>query len=1035
MLDKKLGRLVRVLAPLAAVGAMLSPSAPAGARVVQAVLVQAPAVAGDRLADPGRVLPAAWNRSPDKAVTVAGDATGLHVLVADEADGYSWRTVATLGAAGTGTARWIGQACVTGGGRRAVVVYAPAQITSSPDELGSGALAAVVDLSTGKVTPVGAGVSIAYFDPGCGTGQDAVLTQGGWAVGAGQAGQTRLMMLDAATGRITGTAVLPGEVASAVPYRGKIAAVYGRGIASIGPGGRVTALVKTTGTPFRLVPDATGGLGYQMLTGQRVQVRRYAAGRDRLVATAGVGAADLSQIGGRVFITGPDAARLARLPAGWHAVTAPAISQVSTTGELAVLATAGAGTASGRGSSLPGDAPDQPQPVHVTGWAGADGSNVTFTVPAAAQPGSGLLPPSLPGLRAPGPAGGPAPVRPAGTAVSPPPSTNPATTTYDPDRSCSVPRNDPKTETYQPSDPQIEWATDEAVRGDLTHTRGPNLDGSGLPAYTPQGAHGLFPLPALAGGGTVPPQVMLGIETQESSLFQASDHVIIGQAGNFEPSSSWYGDNGNFTKVDWKASDCGYGIAQITAGMCLKGYSTCTSPMPYTGQLAVAVDYQANIAAGLRILAGDWNQLHRQGITANGGKTQYIEDWYFAIWDYNSGMEPNAANGNTTGCTPGPSCTDKAGNWGLGWADNPANDAYPPDRPAFLNGSSAQAPGGGTYTTGWDMDHPQYWPYQEKVLGWAFNGFSNWNFLEGKDVQAYAKGHWPSGATAPAAAPHTEFCTSADHCNPADVPPGAVKDPANPCQLTGAFADHCWWHGPASWASCQQVCGTGVFSYSPTAPDPGDPGVPPGYPPVCNSSPLPASAVIVGDTASSIPAPLGCGQSWHDNGGTMTWKFAAAHSGKTTTYPSKIDFHQVAGGYGGHFWFTHTMAATNPSSCIVPSRPTLEVTGTWKPPAKVQGMTTIWAAVPNVGAQAPDAVYQIVTKSGQAARLVTTGQDKGADTWIDLGTFDLGTGAHVMLNNVTCQGGTGDDIAWEAMAFVPAATSRQLGPDARVAAG
>lgn len=31
----------------------------------------------------------------------------------------------------------------------------------------------MVDLSAGRVTPVGAGVSIAYFDPGCGTGQAA----------------------------------------------------------------------------------------------------------------------------------------------------------------------------------------------------------------------------------------------------------------------------------------------------------------------------------------------------------------------------------------------------------------------------------------------------------------------------------------------------------------------------------------------------------------------------------------------------------------------------------------------------------------------------------------------------------------------------------------------------------------------------------------------------------------------------------------------------------------------------------------------
>src|SRR6516165_1407958 len=39
--------------------------------------------AGDRLADPAAVLGPRWRASRDRAIAVAGDATGLHVLVAN----------------------------------------------------------------------------------------------------------------------------------------------------------------------------------------------------------------------------------------------------------------------------------------------------------------------------------------------------------------------------------------------------------------------------------------------------------------------------------------------------------------------------------------------------------------------------------------------------------------------------------------------------------------------------------------------------------------------------------------------------------------------------------------------------------------------------------------------------------------------------------------------------------------------------------------------------------------------------------------
>ena len=75
---------------------------------------------------------------------------------------------------------------------------------------------------------------------------------------------------------------------------------------------------------------------------------------------------------------------------------------------------------------------------------------------------------------------------------------------------------------------------------------------------------------------------------------------------------------------------------------------------------AIAIDYEANIAAAAALLGAGWNQLRAAGITAGGGNPAHIENWYFAIW-----------------------------------ADNPADTAYAPDRPGFLDSSTKPAPGSG----------------------------------------------------------------------------------------------------------------------------------------------------------------------------------------------------------------------------------------------------------------------------------------------------------------------------------------------------
>jgi hypothetical protein len=106
------------------------------------------------------------------------------------------------------------------------------------------------------------------------------------------------------------------------------------------------------------------------------------------------------------------------------------------------------------------------------------------------------------------------------------------------------------------------------------------------------------------------------------------------------------------------------------------------------------------------------------------------------------------------------------------------------------------------------------------------------------------------------------------------------------------------------------------------------------------------------------------------------------------------------------------------SSCGAAQAPSLEVTGTWAP-SGLTGSVTVFAALPNYGAQAPDATYQVVTGTGAQPQNVVINQNVGRDVWVSLGTYNFSAGAHVSLSNIDCANHSGQDIAWDAMAFVP----------------
>src|SRR6185312_5206914 len=90
--------------------------------------------------------------------------------------------------------------------------------------------------------------------------------------------------------------------------------------------------------------------------------------------------------------------------------------------------------------------------------------------------------------------------------------------------------------------------------------------------------------------------------------------------------------------------------------------------------------------------------------------------------------------------------------------------------------------------------------------------------------------------------------------------------------------------------------------------------------PATGLSTLPTSAVIVDDLPNRSANIVGCGAK--ANPGTFNLAFATDPTSGAKL--SKIDFHQIGAGYGGHFWFAHT---------VIPSRTNMYVTGTWTPPS------------------------------------------------------------------------------------------------------
>lgn len=993
---------LRWVAVVAAAGAAIAVSGAAPAAHAAAAASQqrpttskgSPGAAGQRGAGKAETsLPVRAVRpvpAGDEIVAGRGDSAGWHVYAASSGAGWAWQPLATLAPAGLNPAgeRWIGRQCITGDGRYVVAVVAPWGADNTPAGNDAGGVAYVIDAHTGAVRPLVSGVSLYYFTPSCGPGSMVALSR---YLGTDER-TTQLVLADAAGARVEAVRTLRGQYTSAVPAGGGgFFAVSGNAVVRLAPGRRAVA-AHAPGRPFDLVANAAGGADYLVGTGR---------------ATAAVwhlDSAGAHRAGGGVF------SRLA-LFQGRHGHTVAAGS-TGLDPRAGIVALAGQDTPV-QAASLAGTA-YSPVPVGSPRTAVAPGMtagtlpgtplllvtghrHVTSWTPAAAAPASTVDPPVL---RADGTvarlSGAPAPTSPGGPGARGSRAARGQFTS-----TCAVARNDVYLQAMQPSPDDVDWAANLAGRSLLTGAaaRPAGYANLGLPAYSPSLD---FPLPAPfgPGGQSIPREVLEGIFAQESNFSQASWHSVQGVAGN-PLIADYYGAGGGYV-VGAVTPDCGYGLGQVTTGMQ-------TGAMAYDLQRKVAVDYAENAAAAAQILAQKWNELAAAGITANGSDPSILENWYLALWDYNSGLHSNTGSGP----------------WGLGWANNPANPDYPYNRGAFLH---VDIPGGFEITYG-DAATPANWPYQEKVFGWmevpirsaltgdasyagtiqTFDPASNTNVFEPDPFELTRPGIY-------------DFCDTSDNqCDPTlcnrtlyggNCDPG-TQDGNGPCTR----ADYeCWWHAPITWCSVLNPCHTGSWEYNQGDPEPPAPS-PDYYPlPTCtvSTTDIPPGTAVVDSQPNAVNLQ-GCtaaNMNWQNAG---SFAFTYGDPAVPGSQQTDMDVHQLGTGLGGHMWFTHTGEPTDAHGVSL-----WGVTGTWAPDLtdSDEGVDqyNVLAYIPAAGATATQASYTIDDGSGNT-QTVTINQNSYTDQWASLGTFWLAPGATVSLTNLhTTSAG---DLGFSGMAFVP----------------
>jgi hypothetical protein len=127
-------------------------------------------------------------------------------------------------------------------------------------------------------------------------------------------------------------------------------------------------------------PRLTAGKASPATAGNQVGLWQLSGGHARQMATAAAGSVELSQVGGRTWLVGPQASKLAGLPSQWQPVDVSATAQPSTLRTLAVTNASAAAPVQGQHYD---PASAQPVAIGVQMLAGKGGTG-SFKVPAGA---------------------------------------------------------------------------------------------------------------------------------------------------------------------------------------------------------------------------------------------------------------------------------------------------------------------------------------------------------------------------------------------------------------------------------------------------------------------------------------------------------------------------------------------------------------------------------------------------------------------------------------------------------------------------
>ena len=386
--------------------------------------------------------------SADVLVTGRGDSAGYHVQVATAKSGFVWRELAVIHPAGVDDGSWLGYQCVSGDGRYAAVAVLPRSGVNIAAARDHGGFAYSVDLSSGQVRPLSAGVGLKYHSPGCGLGDTAVFT----ANPGNDEATTTVRTVDLAKGTVTAQVTVPGQVTSVVPVADAAVGAVGNHLVRI-TGGRTV--------PVATVPGA----------GPAAQLRPTADGGVDFVAPAAPGAADAvawhNRAGANSRIGSGPLGRLHLFDGRAGRPVLSGASQVDAAAGVTVASDAalphGANAASLDGRALLGDAAD-PTAADPAVLATATGRLVSRPHSTATVPASTLTP-----------------------AVATKASATPQVTAAAQTPTCAVPRLDPTRQALQPTSAQADWGAQMAAQGVLngSFSRPANYASMGLAAYSP----------------------------------------------------------------------------------------------------------------------------------------------------------------------------------------------------------------------------------------------------------------------------------------------------------------------------------------------------------------------------------------------------------------------------------------------------------------------------------------------------------------------------------------------------------------------